>query len=311
MNSLPEGTSEPRPLRREVELSQLDLRYEGYRMKHAGLEARLLSSLAQGGIQEPLEGAHVDSSYILLNGFKRYRCALKLQIHAVPFLALGADEVSAIVQLLRAATNKSLNLLEQARFVDELKNTRGLSVAEIAAQLSRSKAWVSLRLGLLEQMSPVVREQLFSGAFPVYSYMYTLRGEFMRLNGAAQIDVFVQALSGKKLSVRQIEQLAHGFFRGPESFRAEILQGNVGLALKQLDQAPPDPDGCSEFERVLLHDLEALQKYQQRVMGKCSDSRIKTRAFFAQAHLLTSGLLSRTTAFNQTLRQFHDRCGYA
>jgi hypothetical protein len=310
MNSLPEVTPEPQPRRHEVERSQLDLRFEGYRMKNAGLEARLLSSLAHQGIQEPLEGALVGSSHILLNGFKRVRCAHKLQIHTVPFRSLGADEVAAIVQLLRGAKDQSLSLLEQARFVDELKNTRDLSVPEIAAQLSRSKAWVSLRLGLLAHMSPVVREQLFAGAFPVYSYMYTLR-EFMRLNGAAQVDAFVQALSGKKLSIRQIEQLAHGFFRGPESFRAEILQGNVALALKHLDQAPPDPDGCSEFERVLLHDLEVLQKYQQRVSGKCADSRLKSRAFFAQAHLLTSGILSRTTAFHQTLTQFHDRCGYA
>jgi len=212
--------------------------------------------------------------------------------------------------LLRAAQTKSLSLLEQARFVDELKNTRGLSVAEIAEHLSRSKAWVSLRLGLLAQMTPLVREQLFAGAFPVYSYMYTVR-EFMRLKGAALTDSFVQALSGKKLSVRQIEQLAHAFFRGPESFRAEILQGNVALALKQLDQAPKDPDACSEFERILLHDLETLQKYQQRVLGKCADPRLKSRAFFAQAHLLTAGLLSRSTAVHQTLTQFHDRCGHA
>ena len=310
MNSLPEVTPESRPLRHEVERSQLDLRFEGYRMKNAGLEARLLSSLAHQGIREPLEGALVGSSHILLNGFKRVRCAHKLQIDTVPFRSLGADEVAAIVQLLRGAKDQSLSLLEQARFVDELKNTRNLSVGEIAEHLSRSKAWVSLRLGLLAQMSPLVREQLFAGAFPVYSYMYTLR-EFMRLNGAGQVDAFVQALSGKKLSIRQIEQLAHGFFRGPESFRAEILQGNVALALKQMDQAPPDPDGCSEFERVLLRDLEVLQKYQQRVSGKCADSRLKSRAFFAQAHLLTSGILSRTTAFHQALTQFHDRCGYA
>ena len=310
MNSLPEASPDPRSPRCEAELSQLDLRYEGYRMKHAGLEDRLLASLAQQGLQEPLEGARVDSAYILLNGFKRYRCAVKLHLQTVPFLVIGVDEVTAIVQLLRVAHTKSLNLLEQARFVDELHKTRGLSVAEIAEQLSRSKAWVSLRLGLLAHMSSVVREKLFAGAFPVYSYMYTL-GEFRRLNGTAQIDSFVTALSGKKLSVREIEQLAHGFFRGPESFRAEILQGHIGLALKKMDQAPPDPDGCSEFERIVLHDLEVLQKYQQRVLGKCSDPRLKARAFFAQAHLLSGAILSRTTAFQQTLRQFHDRCGQA
>ena len=203
-----------------------------------------------------------------------------------------------------------MTLLEQARFVDELHKTRGLSVADLAEQLSRSKAWVSLRLGLLAKMSSNVREKLFAGAFPVYSYMYTL-AEFRRLKGEAQVDSFITALSGKKLSVREIEQLAHGFFRGPESFQAEILQGNVALALKKMDQAPPDPDGCSEFERVVLHDLETLQKYQQRISGKCADPRLKTRAFLAQAHLLTGAILSRHTTFQKTLHQFHDRCGQA
>jgi len=37
-------------------------------------------------------------------------------------------------------------ILEQAAFIDELKNARQMSVAEIAAELSRSKAWVSVRL---------------------------------------------------------------------------------------------------------------------------------------------------------------------
>ena len=40
----------------EVELSALDLRYESYRMKNPALEARLLASIAQRGIKEPLEG---------------------------------------------------------------------------------------------------------------------------------------------------------------------------------------------------------------------------------------------------------------
>ena len=158
-------------------------------------------------------------------------------------------------------------MLEQARFLDELKAGRGLSVAEIAQQLSRSKAWVSLRLGVLAELSPVVREALFDGSFPVYSYLYTLR-PFRRLNGAAAIDEFVTALRGKKLSARQIEQLAHGFFRGPESFREEIRKGHLTLPLQQLKDLPHDPDGCSEFERVFLADLEQAQKVVVRLMTK-------------------------------------------
>ncbi len=244
----------------------------------------------------------------MLNGFKRYRCACKLKIHTAPYVSLGSDEVTGILKLLRASKDKALSILEQARFVDELKNVRQLSVAEIAAELSRSKAWVSMRLGLIGQMSPAVQREVFAGRFPVYAYMYVL-GQFMRMN--KDVEPFVVAVSGKNLSVRQIEQLAHGFFRGPESFAQEILQGKVALALEQMNQVPADPEGCSELERVLLKDLELTQKYMQRVIGKSQDPRLKSRAFHAQSHLLSGGILSRNSAFIHTVRKLHDRNGQA
>ena len=297
----------------DIELSHLDLRYEGHRLRQPRLEEALLSSLAREGIREPLQGVQAGSVAILLNGFKRYRCARQLGIHVVPFVSWGCDEVGGIVVLLRGARHQALHLLEEARFVDELHAGRGLSVADIAEQLSRSKAWVTLRLGLLAQLTPVVREALFTGAFPVYSYLYTLR-PFRRLPDfrPADLDAFVQALRGRKLSVREIEGLAHGFFRGPESFRHEILRGNLSLPLRQIEEAPPDPDGCSsEFERILLQDLELTGKSMLRVMGKSRDPRLQSRPFLAQCHLLTAALLGRTSTFLQTIRLLHDRCGQA
>ena len=169
-----------------------------------------------------------------------------------------------------------------------------------------------MRLGLLTGMSPAVRDQLFNGAFPVYSYLYTLR-RFMRMKEVSgeQVEQFVGAVSGKKLSVREVEQLAHGYFRGPESFRQEILKGNLALPLEQIREVPQSPDGCNEFERVLLSDLEITQRYMQRVMGKSQDQRLQSRAFHAPSNLLTAGILSRATAFIQTWRQLHDRNGQA
>jgi hypothetical protein len=201
-------------------------------------------------------------------------------------------------------------LLEQARFLDELKGTGGLSLAEIAQQVGRSPAWVSLRLGVLAELSPLVRDALFDGTFPVYSYLYTLR-PFRRLNGAATIDEFVAALRGKKLSARQIEQLAHGFFRGPESLREQIRQGHLTLPLQQLKELSEDPDGCSEFERRVVADLEQAQGILVRLMTKSADpSRLSSRPFRAQAHLLCAGLLSRLPAFTQTIQKLHDHCGH-
>jgi len=294
----------------EVELSALDLRYESYRMKNPALEARLLASIAQRGIKEPLEGVDRAEQSILLNGFKRYRCASKLGIRIAPYASLGEDEASGIINLLRVSNDRSLTILEQARFIDQLRRLDQMSVADIAGELSRSKAWVSVRLGLIGEMSAAVRERIFNGTFPVYPYLYTLR-PFMRMNGVKkqEIEDFVVAVSGKKLSVREIEQLAHGYFRGPASFREAIREGHTALVLDRMGQVPEDPDGSSEFERVLLKDLEITHKYMQRVMGKSEDRRLKTRAFQAQAHLLTAGILSQSRAFFEVMRKLHDRCG--
>ena len=297
---------------RSMELSVLDLRYESYRMRNPAVEARLLAAIAERGIEEALEGVDAGGASILLNGFKRYRCASKLRIRMAPYASLGEDEATAIVTLLRVSNDRSLTILEQARFIEELRQRNGMSVADIAGRLSRSKSWVSMRLGLMAEMSALVREKLFSGGFPVYPYMYTLR-QFMRMNGVRKQDIedFVAALAGKQLSVREIEQLAHGYFRGPASFREAIQQGRVALALDWFRQVPEDPDGSNEFERVLLKDLEIAQKYIQRVMGKSEDRRLKTPAFFAQAHLLTAGILSQARAFFEVMRKLHDRCGQA
>jgi len=293
---------------RDVELSSFDLRYEGHRMRIPALEMKLLVSIQERGIDEPLEGVDVEDKRILLNGFKRYRCAQRLGLGLVPYASLGNDEASGIVAVLRASNDKSLSILEQAQFIDDLLHLHRMNVAGIAETLARSKSWVAMRLGLVGEMSGKIREKVFSGAFPVYSYMYTLR-PFLRMNGVRkqEVEAFVSAVSGRKLSVREIGQLSHGYFRGPEWFRKEIDSGNLNLALERMRKVPESQDGCNEFERVLLKDIEILSKYMQRLMGKSQDPRLATRPFRAQANLLLAGILCRVGAFNQALRELHDR----
>ncbi|MEI6664471.1 MAG: KorB domain-containing protein, partial [Actinomycetes bacterium] len=250
-----------------VELSSLNLRYEGHRQRDDAREARLLASLAERGIEEPLEGVDTAEARFLLNGFKRYRSAKKLGIASVPYVSLGLEEATGILSLMRGSTDKSLGILEQARFLVDLLTIHGLSLTEVAQTLSRSKAWVSLRRSLLEDMSPAVQQVLFRGTFPVYCYLYTLRS-FRRMNGVKpdEIDRFVQAVAGQRLSVREIELLAQAYFRGPASLREAIEAGKLSWSLDQMKRVPEDREGCNEFERVLLGDLQILQKYLQRVL---------------------------------------------
>ena len=295
-----------------IERGSLDLRYESFRLRNDAAEARLLASIAEGGIEEPLGGVDTSHGHVLLDGFRRNRCARKLGIECVPYVCWGQDETQGIASLLSARRQRTLGILEQARFVDELLSTHSMTIAEVAELLSRSKAWVSTRRSLLTEMSPAIQEILFRGAFPVYSYMVTLR-PFMRMNGIGQTEIerFIQAVAGTKLSIREIELLVHGYFRGTPSLREAIDQGNWKWTLQQMQEVAADPECLSDFERGVLRELERLLQGMQKVMTRCESPRLQARDFFAQANLLLASLLSRRNSFFEKMEEFYDRTGHA
>lgn len=281
-------------------------------MKHEGAERALLVSISEQGMRDPLEGVDINGERILLNGFKRYRCARKLGIGIVPYVSLGSDEAMGIIHLIRISNAKSLGILEQAKLIDSLREAHKMCVAEIAEKLERSKAWVSLRIGLMDEMSEYVREKIFNGEFPIYSYMYTLR-QFMRINCAtkAEIDEFVRLVAGKRLSLREIERLAHGYFRGPEEFRTQIKSGNIAWGLSRLKDTAQNSNNCNEFERGMIKDLEITQKYMQRVTHKSNIPKLKSNSFFVQVNILAGGILKQINIFSKVVRELYDRSGKA
>ncbi len=228
----------------------------------------------------------------------------------VPYQSLGNDEILGIIELLRISNARSLNILEQSRLIDELKSVFKMSHSEIATLLEKSKTWVSVRCGIVKEMGEFVTTKIFNDEFPVYSYMYTLR-PFRRQNGIKpkEIDEFVSSVSGKGLSTRDIEILAHGYFNGSNAFRERIRNGSVLWGLKRLKETSVDTTNCTEIERSMLRDLEIVSKYLRRVSVKCTDKRYKTSSFFAQSHLLTEGIVGQLDGFNGTIRGFYDRCG--
>lgn len=294
----------------QVEITSFDLRYQGCRMRCPGAEKALLLSILEKGIRDPLQGIDAEPSRILLDGFKRYRCAKKLGLGIVPYRSLGSDEVGGIIELIRMSNATSLGILEQAKLIDELKSVHHLSVSEIARLVDRSKGWVGMRVGIIGKMSPLVMGKIFDGKFPVYAYMYTLR-PFIRMNGVNknEIDEFVGSVAGKKLSIRDIEILAHGYFKGGDELRKQIKSGDILWALSRLKRTSSNAGDCTELERQMLKDLEITQKYMQRVTFKSQDKRFTTSGFLAQANLLSGGILRQLAPFTQAIRQFYDRTG--
>lgn len=293
----------------EIEIQKIDRRWEGLRLPNEHQEQMLLASISAGGIREPLQGVMSGETLLLLDGFKRLRCCGKLNLQTAPVVSLGADEAGGMLTLLRQSNAHALSTLEQAALVDELKAKYSLSVMEIARHLERSPAWVSVRLGILFQMSASVREAIFSGKFPARSYLYTLNS-FTRVNKIPQkeIDQFVQAVSGKHLSLRQIDLLAQGYFRGGTALKAQIQKGNIGWTLTQMQKSHAEgTSSLNQYEKRILLDLELMQKYLHRLLAELRpESRLCRNEFLAQADLIVEGLLSVLPQFQKNLEVWHD-----
>ena len=294
----------------QVEISSFNLRYEDCRLKSPQTEKVLLTSILERGVRDPLQGVDVDGRRILLDGFKRYRCAKKLHIEIVPYRSLGQDEVCGIIDLIRFSNVKSLGILEQARLIDALKTGHRMSHSDIAALLEKSRSWVSMRSGVIREMSEYVKKKVFAGEFPAYSFMYTLR-RFIRMNTVkiSEIEEFVRSVAGKHLSIRDIDLLAKGYFKGSDELRAQINSGNLSWGLRRLKHDATMGNALSEREQNMLKALEIIARYIQRFMAQENDTRPLSNTFAAQANILSGGIIELFDAFKTAMRAFHDRTG--
>jgi hypothetical protein len=299
-----------------VEISSFDLRYENYRVKHPVREKSLLASILEQGIQEPLQGVDTLETpespgvRILLNGFKRYRCAQKLSLLTVPYSCLGSDERFGLINLLKIATAKTLTILEQARLIDELHKVHKLSVSEMAKLLEKSQGWVSMRIGMIEQMSEVVMEKIFKGQFPAYSYLYSIRS-FMRMKEIKkeEIDEFVSLASGQSLSTRDVDLLARGYFNGGDDFREQLKNGDINWVLSHLKEKTGATDDCTVLEQRVLREFENFRYSMSKIIQYSNDSRVKSPSFLALAHTWSGKTIKQMAGFSRCLEDFHDRTG--
>lgn len=283
------------------EISKIDTRYESFRLPNLSQEKNLLESISDRGIETPLYGVKNNHVFILLDGFKRLRAAKKLGINILPIKELGTSEQNGIIELLRIANAKSLHILEQVKLVNELRTTHQMTVKSIAEKLERSTAWVSVRVGIENELGVKVWDAVFAGKFPATNAIYTLR-QFRRLNkeSKSSIDNFVDAVSGKKLVHRDIELLANSWFNGNEEMRKQIKDGEIGWTIENLkkNNSADDDKLLGENEKRVIKDLEITQKYMIRVINRLPyvqgySSHYKTKIlFFANAILEKEKILT-------------------
>jgi len=295
-------------MEKQIEISSLDLRFESYRLKNRVVENKLLTSISESGIHEALQGIDVDDNLILIDGFKRYRCAKKLNIEIVPYHSLSDNEAFGIIRFIRYSNVERLNMLEEARLINELINIYKMSVSDIALHIGKSKSWVSMRNGMIEDISETIMDKIFADKFPAYSFMHTLR-PFIRINNKKieEIEEFVNLVSGKGLSIREIDRLANGYFNGSKNLKEQIKKGNIPWGLAQMKKKKLKRNAITEEEKEMLKILEILQQYIQKSIMKSNDDRFHNKSFFVQVNILSEGILKQIEILSKTMKDFYDR----
>jgi len=252
--------------RLKLELWQLDLRYEGFRIRTFGRHSRILASLAEHGQQSPVlvvrgQGLH----YVLIDGYRRVEALRKLGQDTVEALVLPMSEPEALVYGLREARGSKRSALEEGWWIRELVDHHAFTLDRIAVRLERSKSWVSRRLGLVKQLPEPVQATVRQGKICPHAAMRYLV-PLARANKGACTRL-TERIGNARPSARQVETL-YGAWRRAERDERERIEQDPLLYLKAVEELarPPDPseDGRSGHA-ALFKDLAILTRICQRL----------------------------------------------
>ena len=190
-----------------VELHQLDLRYEKLRTHKPEAERKLLGSLAEIGQQVPVVAVHAEGpdQFVLVDGYKRVRARRRLGQDLVGATCWDLSEAEALVLDRLMRTGEGATALEQGWLLQELYVRFALSLEDLGRRFARSASWVSRRLALVGELPAAIQERVQRGELPAHAAMKHLV-PLARANAEA-CERLVAAIAGKGLTNREVGQL--------------------------------------------------------------------------------------------------------
>jgi ParB family chromosome partitioning protein len=241
----------------ELELHQLELRYEGIRKRAPVAERALVGSLAEIGQQLPVIVVGEAERFILIDGYKRVRALKRLAHDTVRASGWQVPEVEALL-LERRMRCASEDAFDQAWLLAELRNRFGLSLEELARRFERNKSWVSRRLALIQVLPTTIQDSVRAGTLGAHAAMKYLV-PLARANAAAATQL-ATAITPLKPTSREIGALYAGWQSGTERTRELILASPHIYLQAQATQEPAAPSATQRW----LNDLGALAGLARR-----------------------------------------------
>jgi len=235
----------------QLELHQLELRYEGIRKRAPVAERALVGSLAEIGQQLPIIVVNEAERFILIDGYKRVRALKRLARDTVRASGWQLPEVEALL-LERRLRCTSEDAFDQAWLLAELRNRFALSLEELARRFDRNKSWVSRRLALIQVLPSTIQDSVRAGTLAAHAAMKYLV-PLARANAAAATQL-AQAITPLKPTSREIGALYAGWQSGTERTRELILASPQVYLQAQATQEPVAPSATQRW----LNDLGAL-----------------------------------------------------
>jgi len=233
--------------------------------------AELAASIAARGVIQPVIVRPIaEGKYQLVAGERRWRAAQKAQLHEIPALIrdLGDRDVMALA-LIENIQREDLNPIEEARAYQRLADSEGLTQAEIATLVDKSRSHVANLQRLLSLPESVIAH-LEAGRLSM--------GHARALIGHEDAEALAEQAVAKKLSVREVEQLARGTKPARKAVRraandsaenADIraveshLEEFLGLPVRIAAEA----DSRSGAVTIRYHTLDQLDLICQRLTG--------------------------------------------
>lgn len=259
----------------ELELSELECRYEGLRIAEGSRHRRLVASLLAHGQQHPVlvVAGEPEGRYVLIDGYARVRALRSLSQDVVRACVLELTESDALAFTLALPQAQARTALEEGWLVRELVESHSRSLPEVAVLLDRSVSWVSRRLGLVRVLPESVQSVVQRGALCPQAATRVLV-PLARAN-AGDCEKLVAALGPEGASVRDLESLYLAYKRGDEGQRARLI-GEPRLFLRAFAEstAPLPSPGGEPTESAVTKDLEQLVTLSRRVRRRARSGEL-------------------------------------
>ena len=203
------------------------------RFDEAALD-ELAKSIAQRGVIQPvIVRPLAGGRYQLVAGERRWRAAQKARLHEIPAIVreLGEREVTALA-LIENLQREDLNPIEEAAAYQRLSESEGLSQADLAKLVDKSRSHVANLMRLLV-LPGEVQAMLEDGRLSM--------GHARALIGTPDPVALAQDVIVRELSVRATERLARKASRGDEA------------ATPRKARSPHDPAQDADIAAVQRH----------------------------------------------------------